>query len=122
MEGGLRLFGFGYETKFFQKKVFNKTEYWIENPGFLYRFMPKTQARSPHPVLIPVEKAENTVRIFVLGESAAMGDPEPAFGPDQPQTLAVSLKWHVESPQAKQLRHQKTREFNSKTSELTVIE
>ncbi len=30
---------------------------------------------------MPAEKAPGTVRIFVLGESAAQGDPAPAFGP-----------------------------------------
>jgi len=90
LEGVLRLAGFGYHPDFFQKRVFNEVEYWIENPGFLYRFMPKTQARSPRPVLVPVKKGENVVRIFVLGESAAMGDPEPAFG--LAQTLRVLLE------------------------------
>ena len=90
LEGVLRLVGFGYNPHFFQKRVYNEVEYWVENPGFLYRFMPKTQARSPRPVLVPVKKAENVVRIFVLGESAAMGDPEPAFG--LAQTLRVLLE------------------------------
>lgn len=89
-EGVLRLIGFGYDPHFFQKAAFDEVEYWIENPGFLYRFMPKTQARSPRPVLVPVKKPDNVVRIFVLGESAAMGDPEPAFG--LAQVLRVLLK------------------------------
>ncbi|XOV72740.1 MAG: tetratricopeptide repeat protein [Verrucomicrobiota bacterium] len=90
LEGALRLIGFGDHPYFFQKRVFNNTEYWTENPGFLYRFMPRTQARSPRPVMFPVKKAENVVRIFVLGESAAMGDPEPAFG--LAQVLRVLLR------------------------------
>lgn len=90
MEGVLRLIGFGHSTDFFEKRTFNKTEYWVENPGFLYRFMPKTQARSPRPVLIPVKKGKDTIRVFVLGESAAMGDPEPAFG--LAQVLRVLLE------------------------------
>jgi tetratricopeptide (TPR) repeat protein len=32
------------------------------------------------PITLPATKAEDTYRIFILGESAAMGDPEPAFG------------------------------------------
>ncbi|MBN1125744.1 MAG: tetratricopeptide repeat protein [Sedimentisphaerales bacterium] len=35
---------------------------------------------SPHPCLIRAEKPKDTIRIFVLGESAAMGTPDPSFG------------------------------------------
>ena len=34
----------------------------------------------PHPFKFSHPKPEDTLRIFVLGESAAMGTPEPAFG------------------------------------------
>ncbi|HEV8493576.1 MAG TPA: tetratricopeptide repeat protein, partial [Candidatus Angelobacter sp.] len=37
-------------------------------------------ARQPFPFAIPAVKPANTVRIFVLGESAAYGDPQPEFG------------------------------------------
>lgn len=37
-------------------------------------------ARLPFPVAFPAEKAPATIRIFVLGESAAYGDPQPEFG------------------------------------------
>ena len=37
-------------------------------------------ARTPAPILIPQSKKSDTVRIFVFGESAAFGDPQPRFG------------------------------------------
>jgi tetratricopeptide (TPR) repeat protein len=36
--------------------------------------------RTPRPFTIPAQKAKSTFRIFVLGESAAYGDPDPAYG------------------------------------------
>ena len=36
--------------------------------------------KTPQMYAIPTEKPPGTFRIVVLGESAAMGDPEPAFG------------------------------------------
>ena len=35
--------------------------------------------KTPQAYAIPTEKAQGTYRIFVLGESAAMGDPDPAY-------------------------------------------
>jgi tetratricopeptide (TPR) repeat protein len=34
----------------------------------------------PEPCLIPAEKPKGTTRVFILGESAAMGTPDPSFG------------------------------------------
>jgi len=36
--------------------------------------------KTPQAYAIPAEKSRGTFRIFVLGESAAMGDPDPAYG------------------------------------------
>ena len=35
--------------------------------------------KTPQAYAIPAEKPQGTFRIFVLGESAAMGDPDPAY-------------------------------------------
>ncbi|HXD00944.1 MAG TPA: tetratricopeptide repeat protein [Verrucomicrobiae bacterium] len=37
-------------------------------------------ARTPFPFVIPKVKPPDTIRIFVFGESAAFGDPQPEFG------------------------------------------
>jgi tetratricopeptide (TPR) repeat protein len=52
----------------------------VENEKFGYRFFPPEMARSPAPVVMSANKDTNTYRIFLLGESAALGDPAPAFG------------------------------------------
>ena len=43
-------------------------------------FFPPGMIKTPQAYAIPAEKPLGTFRIFVLGESAAMGDPDPAYG------------------------------------------
>ena len=76
----LRLLGLGYPTHFFLKSRAQGREVWVENQKVAWRFFPPGLARSPQPVLLPAVKPADTCRIFIFGESAAMGDPEPAFG------------------------------------------
>lgn len=53
----------------------------VENARFGRRFFtPPTLARKPLSFVLPAQKSEGTYRIFVLGESAAMGDPNPSYG------------------------------------------
>jgi len=47
-------------------------------------------ARTPAPIFLPQIKPPDTVRIFVFGESAAFGDPEPRFG--LPRLLQAMLE------------------------------
>ena len=54
---------------------------WIDNPFFGYRFFAPRLARTPPGAVIDREKPPGTIRVFVLGESAAMGDPLDEFGP-----------------------------------------
>lgn len=75
----LHLVGYGHSTDFFVKTNHQGKTYWRENPKALWRFMPPAMARQPRPQMIPVEKSNEVIRIFVLGESAALGDPEPAY-------------------------------------------
>jgi tetratricopeptide (TPR) repeat protein len=64
---------------------------WIEsNPAFGIRFVGPTLARLPRPNRVRLQKPADTVRILVLGESAALGDPEPAFG--LPRFLQAQLE------------------------------
>jgi len=51
-----------------------------ENAKFGWRFFPRALARAPDPLRVSSVKAPGTCRIFVFGESAALGDPEPAYG------------------------------------------
>ncbi|RXK53840.1 hypothetical protein ESB00_19350 [Oleiharenicola lentus] len=76
----LRLAGFGHDPHFFRKaKTTDGELVWRENRDFTAPFFGETLVRRPQPVRLPLKKAPGTYRIFILGSSAAMGDPEPAF-------------------------------------------
>ena len=76
----LRLAGYGYPTSFFVKTKIGGKDYYVPNDRFGYRFFPPALARTPVSLRMAVKKPANTCRIFVFGESAAMGDPDPTFG------------------------------------------
>ena len=86
----LRLFGYGYSPHFFLPATINGQRVFIENQKFSRRYFPPALARTPQPVVFSATKPADTIRIFVLGESAAMGDPEPSFG--LPRMLEVLLQ------------------------------
>jgi len=77
LEGGLRLGGYGAPG-----------EFWVPVPGadavqtnrfFGRRFFPAAVARTPDPIRLSDPKPDGVYRIFMVGGSAAMGFPEPAF-------------------------------------------
>ncbi len=79
IEVALRIAGYGFDPHFFVA-VENGRGTRRANERFAWRFMPPTLARSPSPEQIAVPKPPGTRRIFLLGSSAAMGYPNPAFG------------------------------------------
>jgi len=80
LEAGLRIAGYGYPTSFFLETNQSGEHVLIENPKFGWRFFPQSVARAPQPIVLHPAKPAGTIRIFLFGESAAMGDPEPAYG------------------------------------------
>src|ERR1019366_8480868 len=80
VEIGLRVGGYGFDTRFFRSIQKDGREYFLHNEAFIQRFFPAQLARWPDPFVMPAVKAPDTVRVFIFGESAAMGDPQPAFG------------------------------------------
>ena len=78
IEGGLRVCGYGEPVTFFVKNA-DGTQF-TTNPAFCAQFFPAGTAEPPWPAQMPVRKPAGTLRIFVLGESAAMGTPDPSFG------------------------------------------
>lgn len=80
LEFGLRLAGFGYDPGFFKSIRIGNDNFLVENDKFGLRFFPPELARSPAPVKMEARKPPGTCRIFILGESAALGDPRPAYG------------------------------------------
>ncbi len=76
----LRAVGLGYPTHFFVSARDGTPGWYAENPRFGWRFFPRRLARAPDPVRVTRHKAPGTCRILVFGESAALGDPELAYG------------------------------------------
>jgi tetratricopeptide (TPR) repeat protein len=78
VEAVLRVIGFGFPTNFFIEMPDGKT--MTTNPKFAWQYYPKRTATAPVPLLFSREKAPGVKRVFVLGESAAAGTPDPAYG------------------------------------------
>ncbi len=76
----MRVIGYGYPTSYFLQTKINGQDYWVPNDKFGYRFFPPALARTPAPQRMLVKKSPHSFRIFVFGESAAMGDPDPSYG------------------------------------------
>ena len=81
LEGALRIAGYGHPTSLFETIQTGTQEVLVNNENFSLRFFPSALARSPRALMMAAKKPADTYRIFILGESAAMGDPEPAYGP-----------------------------------------
>lgn len=80
-EISLRITGYGYNPNFFKRLEIGGQEFFVQNEDFSLLFFPKELVRNPGPIRFPVHKASGTFRIFVFGESAAMGDPAPSVAP-----------------------------------------
>ncbi len=79
IEGGLRLFGVGFPTTLTIPCAVQGRPAACYNLFFPAPFFPPGMIKTPQAYAIPAEKPKGTYRIFVLGESAAMGDPDPAY-------------------------------------------
>ncbi len=80
LELSLRLAGYGYPTDFFLPARIEGRDFYVSNPKFGYRFFPPALARPPLPLRMAAQKSSGTYRIFLFGESAAYGDPDPSYG------------------------------------------
>jgi len=79
IEGALRLFGVGFSTSLTEPCTLQGHPASCYNLFFPAPFFPPGMIKTPQAYAIPAEKPQGTYRIFVLGESAAMGDPDPAY-------------------------------------------
>jgi tetratricopeptide (TPR) repeat protein len=80
VEAALRFIDSGHSTDFTIESAVGGAPVRRENEDFARQFFPAEIAREPLVFSFPLEKPEGTYRIFVLGASAAQGDPEPTFG------------------------------------------
>jgi len=79
-EGALRLFGVGYSTSLMEPCTIHGRPSSCYNLFFAAPFFPPGMIKTPQFFSIDPVKPQGTYRIFVLGESAAMGDPDFAYG------------------------------------------
>ncbi len=77
IEGALRVAGVGYPAGFLVRSADGNG--FVTNQKFGVRYYGPQTVLEPFLFRIPKEKAPGTIRICVLGESAAMGTPDPAF-------------------------------------------
>ncbi|MEZ5277448.1 MAG: hypothetical protein R3F07_13795 [Opitutaceae bacterium] len=89
LEAGLRIGGFDRDTRFFipdEQPGFLRT-----NPRYTELFFPASFGLKPLNFRVKKEKPAGSIRILVIGESAAMGVPEPGF------SLSPQMKAYLES-------------------------
>lgn len=79
-EGALRLSGVGFPSGVTVPCTLKGQPASCYNLFFPAPFFPPGMIKTPQAYAIPAAKPPGTFRIFVLGESAAMGDPDPAYG------------------------------------------
>lgn len=124
IELGLCIFDVGFPTDLTQPCTVHGRPAACYNLFFPAPFFPPGMIKLPQAYSIPAEKPQGTYRIFVLGESAAMGDPDPAYSfsrylevmlrqrfPDRDfevvNTGSVAVNSHVLLPIAKDLASQR---------------
>ena len=76
----LRVCGYGFDPHFFKPATVGGRSCFVGNEDFGLRFFPRGLVRFPPPLVMPATKAPDTFRIFIFGESAAIGDPRPNYG------------------------------------------
>ncbi len=88
----LRLIGAGFPTDFLVSRHVDGEAVWTENSFYTYPFFHPPLARDPNAIVVAKQKPADVLRIVVMGESAAQGDPVPSFGP--PRMLQYVLQHH----------------------------
>lgn len=80
LELALRLAGYGHSPHFTRREKLPDGSVIIrENRDCTAPYFSEKLVRRPQPFRLPEKKAPGTIRVFVLGSSAAMGDPEASF-------------------------------------------
>jgi tetratricopeptide (TPR) repeat protein len=80
LEFGLRLAGYGYDPAFFKKVRIGNADFLVNNDKFIRRFFPPGMTRQTGALRMEAQKPPGVCRIFIMGESAALGDPDPSYG------------------------------------------
>lgn len=80
IEMALRVSGYGSPSGFWVEQETGGEKVLSNNIFYTERFFSPRLIRTPVPQNIPRERKENTIRIAIAGESAAIGDPDYSFG------------------------------------------
>jgi tetratricopeptide (TPR) repeat protein len=80
LEVVLRIAAYGFPTTSIIERQINGTKYYCDNVKFAWQFFPRNIARELDPFIFPLNKSDNTYRVFILGGSAAFGTPDPSYG------------------------------------------
>jgi tetratricopeptide (TPR) repeat protein len=80
VEAALRIAGVGFSTSLLIPCTVKGSPASCYNLFFATPYFPAGMVQTPRLYSIPAVKPQGTYRIFVLGESAAMGDPDSAYG------------------------------------------
>jgi tetratricopeptide (TPR) repeat protein len=72
--------GFGVPSRLYAVAEWNGENLATENLNFTRKYFGPRLERAPWHVAFPVPKPPGEFRVFLLGESAALGDPIPEFG------------------------------------------
>ena len=80
LELGLRLLGYGKSYDYFTKIQIDGARYFQDNRDFGLQYFPAGLNRTPLENTFAEVRPRNLIRVFILGESAAWGFPDPDFG------------------------------------------
>jgi tetratricopeptide (TPR) repeat protein len=93
LEMGLRVAGVGHPAGLWTWDTVDGRRSAVDNPFFTWRWFEPRRAREPVPFAVEMPKPDGRVRIFVLGASAAQGDPDPAFSMSRFMEILLSHGW-----------------------------
>ena len=82
-----------YPTRFLLEGESKGQPAWIDNQFFSYRLFSVRAAKAPPPVVALKTPAEGTLRVCWLGGSAALGDPDPSFGPGRQLEIMLERRF-----------------------------
>ncbi len=90
---GAHVFGLGYSIAFWQRSALKEKPMALDNARFTWPEFGPRRARTANPMALEIPKEKGALRIFVLGGSAAQGDPDPSF------SISRFLQCYLESTQ-----------------------
>jgi len=94
VEAGLRIVGYGRPGTFLVPWTSHGQTVHLANRDYCQHFVSESLSREPESMILR-RKGPSVVRVFVLGGSAAFGDPDPAYG--FCRQLEVLLNAHTET-------------------------